>query len=99
MPRPPPREHEDHFRFQRHEFYRIGERPLHGPPSPAIVDVKIAAFRPAKLLQSFTEGPQPKLSFGITFPGRHQHANSPHALSLLRTHHHRPRHHRAAENL
>src|SRR5262249_58093392 len=81
---------EDHVRLQRHEFGRIGARSLDASRSPTIVDLKIAAFRPAKLLESFAESSHPKLSFGITFAGRHQYAEASDAVTL-RTRSERPR--------
>jgi hypothetical protein len=48
---------ENDIRFQRNEFGCVGARSRDASPSPTIVDLKIAAFRPAKLLQSFAEGP------------------------------------------
>jgi hypothetical protein len=53
--------------------------------------------RPDKLLESFAESSHPKLSFGITFAGRHQHADASQPLSLLRVRRERPRGHCAAE--
>src|SRR5262245_4190409 len=86
----------DHVRLQRHEFRRVGARSLDASRSPTIVDLKIAAFRPTKLLESFAERSYPELSFGTTFAGRHQHAEAPDAVTL-RARRERPRACRAAE--
>ena len=71
-------------------------RSLDASRSPTIVDLKIAAFRPAKLLESLPESSHPELSFGITFAGRHQHAEAPDAVTL-RARRERPCRGRAAE--
>src|SRR5262245_44526388 len=89
---------EDHVRLQRHQFGSVGARSLDASPSPAIVDAKIAAFRPAELLQSFAEAPQPKLNYGITLVGRYQRADPSHALALLRPRRERPRRRRAEQS-
>src|SRR2546430_17529788 len=57
-------------------------RSLDASRSPTIVDLKIVAFRPAKLLKPLPESSHPQLSFGITFAGRHQHAEAPDAVTL-----------------
>src|SRR2546422_9934130 len=71
-------------------------RSLDASRSPTIVDLKIVAFRPAKLLESLPESSHPELSFGITFAGRHQHAEAPDAVTL-RPCPERPRHRPAEE--
>jgi hypothetical protein len=64
--------------------------------SPTSVDSDIAALRPADLLEPILERRDPSLSFLAVFGKRHQHADPPHALGLLRACCARP-HRRAAE--
>ena len=64
---------------------------------PAIVDLKIAADNPAKLLEFLPESREPALSFLITFGELYHYSNPPHPLGLLRTSRKRPREGRAAD--
>jgi hypothetical protein len=57
---------------------------LHIARRPANVDPDIAALRPPKLLESLAQCRDESLSFQITVGIRHQHADSPHPVRLLR---------------
>src|SRR4029453_3621916 len=48
------------------------------------VDLDIAALRPPKLLESPVERRDPGLSFRVVLGIRHQHADAPHPVGLLR---------------
>src|SRR5262249_53849341 len=59
--------------------------------APARVDLNVAAFGPSQLLQSLLECGQVSLKFRVALGMRHQHADAPHALALLRARGKRPR--------
>src|SRR5262249_16004574 len=61
------------------------------------IDLDIAANHPAQLLEPLPERSGAELSFGIALGVEHQHADPPHALSLLRVRRERPRSSGAAE--
>src|SRR5262249_6858851 len=63
---------------------------------PTGVDSHIAAYAPARLLQSLQECAEAGLKFSIVRHCGQQHADAPHALALLRARSERPRR-RAAE--
>ena len=76
----------DEVGLQRDEFdcgslpyLRVIERP------PAKVELDIAAFRPPELLKSLPECAHVSLKFRVALGMRHQHADVPHAVRLLRT--------------
>ena len=83
--------------MQRDEFLR---EPLHRPRverRPARLDPKVAAVRPAELLEFLPERRDIGLSFPVALGICHQHTDAPHALALLRARRDRPRGRRAAE--
>jgi len=55
------------------------------PVAKAIVDLDVATVRPPEILESLPEGRQLRLYFRSALGDRHQHANSPYSLGLLRT--------------
>src|SRR5262245_56258928 len=63
---------------------------------PAMLDLHVAADRPAQLLQTLQERRAARLRHGIARRLAHEHADPPHALALLRARRERP-HRRAAE--
>jgi hypothetical protein len=65
--------------------------------SPADIDLHVAAVRPPQLCQPLKERSDAGLSFGVLRGQRHEHADAPHALGLLRPRRQRPCNRRAAE--
>src|SRR5262245_42756534 len=63
----------------------------------AKVNAQVAAFDPAQLLQSLSQGGCISLRDGIAFNARHHHAEPPYAAILLRTGHEGPCNRRACE--
>src|SRR5262249_23094885 len=73
---------------------------LHGPHvdrRPTSFDVYVPTLRPSELLKSFPECSDKGWSFPFVLGIRHQHANPPHPLRLLRARRERPRCGRATE--
>src|SRR5262249_30413018 len=64
---------------------------------PAILDPDVATLRPAELPERFLEHGDAGLRFRVALGKRHQHADAPQALALLRPRRERPRCRRAAE--
>src|SRR3954454_15243542 len=64
---------------------------------PARVDPDVAGLRPSELLQSLPESRDAGLAFRIAISIRHQHADAPHTVRLLRACPERPSSRRAAE--
>jgi len=71
--------------------FRIIER------TPSRVDLNVAPFRPSKLLETLAERGQVVMKFRVVLGMRHQHADPPFPLGLLRVRDERPRGRRAAE--
>src|SRR5262245_65312531 len=65
--------------------------------APSIVGPNIAILHPSQLLQTFLEGCRPSPDLGIALVQRHQHADAPYPLALLRVRHIWPRRRRPAE--
>src|SRR5262249_22171788 len=53
--------------------------------TPARIDLNVAPFRPSQLLQSLTESGQVVMKFRVVLGMRHQNADPPFSLDLLRT--------------
>src|SRR5262249_34029268 len=87
---------EDHGGLQRDQFFRECLRLCTGRRK-ASVDADIAAFRPSTLFQPLPECREASLGFRIVLGERHEHADAPHSLALLRARRERPRGSRAAE--
>src|SRR5262245_19133813 len=64
---------------------------------PTNLDLRIAAVCPTQLLQGLPERRNAGLAFGIVCGYGHKNADPPHAITLLRARHPRPRRSRAAE--
>jgi hypothetical protein len=64
--------------------------------APTIINSNIAAILPAELLKALLKKVDARTDIGIAFGDRHQHADVPHPLALLRARRERPRG-RAAE--
>ena len=54
-------------------------------------DLHVAAIGPTQVRKRLNEHRDATLRLGIIFVKRHEHADAPHAVSLLRPRHHRPR--------
>ena len=75
----------------------------HGSPTSGSLDamgltagplkfkLQVAAFDPPQFLKSLPEAPQLGLTLWIICIKRHQHADPPHAVTLLRARRERPR--------
>ena len=72
--------------FLRESLYRLRVAGCR----PARVDPDVAALRPAELLKSLPECGGEGLSFRGALGKRHQHADPPHPVGLLRARHQRP---------
>ena len=84
--------------LQRDEFLRESLHRLRvAAARPANVDPDVAALRPPELLESLPERRDAGLCFRVALGKRHQHADPPHPLGLLRARGERPRRRRAAE--
>ena len=75
----------DDVRRERDQFRRIPANALGIAGGPAIVNLHIAAVGPAQFLQPLHERSEACLPFRIVCCERHEHADAPHALALLRT--------------
>src|SRR5262249_60305526 len=64
---------------------------------PTILDANVTAACPAQLLESALEHCSADLPFRIVFGTRHQHADPPHPVGLLRARREGPRRSSAAE--
>src|SRR5262249_49934013 len=76
---------------ERNQFRRLFANALGIAHGPAIFDARVAAVGPTKLLQALRESGEPGLTFRIVGGQIHEHADSPHALALLRARRERPR--------
>src|SRR5262249_4763270 len=81
----------------RGKFLRANPHAIEVVLAPSILAAKIATFRPSELLEAVAQRPEALLRLRIILGGRHEHADAPHAVSLLRPHPKRPCHSRAAE--
>ena len=86
----------DDVRGKRDQFRHVSAG-VAGVCAPANLDAAVAAVGPAELLQRLYERRFAGLSFRIVRGRVHEHADAPHALSLLRPRRERPRDRRAAE--
>src|SRR5262245_17384176 len=69
------RRSQDHVRGKRDDLGHLSAHPLRAAPSPANVDLRVAADGPTRLLQSLKEGGEPRLFLRI-FGREIQGANS-----------------------
>src|ERR1035438_6228828 len=58
--------------------------------SPAVIDPEIAALVPPELVEPLPKCRNARTCVRVVLGRRHQHANPPHSLGLLRTHRDRP---------
>jgi hypothetical protein len=59
--------------------------------APTKVHPNVAAIDPTQAGKRLRERGEATLLVGIVFVARHEHADAPHAVALLRPRHHRPR--------
>src|SRR5262249_18120076 len=88
---------QEQVRCERNQFARILAHGCETACTPALIDPQVAPDSPAQLLQFLQKGAKSGLSFGIVRGQRHEHADAPHAVGLLRARRQRPRRCRAAE--
>jgi hypothetical protein len=74
----------DNFRFQSHEFHRIGAYARGVGTAPAIVEADVAAVAPTELFKRLPQRRLVRLCVRIALGERTKHADAPHALALLR---------------
>jgi hypothetical protein len=89
------RRSQDHVRGERSHLSDLLAHLPRVAPAPANVDLRVAADRPARLLQSLQEPGKASLPFRTVGSQVHEHADAPHPLALLRAHRERPRNNRA----
>src|SRR5262249_27393060 len=80
---------------KRDHFRRVSARARGVCHAPANVDLYVAAFGPAQLLQSLQERRDTRLTLRVVRALGHEHANTPQPLALLRTRSKRPYRHAA----
>src|SRR5262249_44049275 len=82
---------------KRDQLRRVFARVVLAAPGPAVVDLNVVADAPTRLLQPLQKCRVAGLRLRIVRGVRHEHADAPQALALLRARRERPRHGRAAE--
>ena len=82
---------EDHVGLQVDQLFREHPHPVDVAGGPTNVHPQIAAIGPTQLRKPLRERGEPGLSLRIVFVARHQHADPPHAVGLLRARRQRPR--------
>ena len=65
--------------------------------SPAVIDLEIAALAPTELVETLPKYRNARTCVRVVLGGRHQHADAPHPIGLLRMRTKRPRERRAAK--
>src|SRR5215467_2256058 len=88
---------QDDVRRERDQFRRVSAEEFDIAPAPTILDPHVAADGPTQFLEALQERRVASLSFRIVRAEVHEHADTPHALSLLRPRRERPRCHTAEE--
>src|SRR6185312_6230392 len=73
----------EHVRRERNKVRRVFANVVGVASGPAIVQLQVAAFGPAELLQSLNKRLDAYLGFRIALYGLQQHADAPHTLALL----------------
>jgi hypothetical protein len=80
----------DEVRLQRHKFLRESLQQCRIGCGPANVEPYLAAVGPPELLEFLPKRRDKGLSLRVVLGRRHQHADSPHPVSLLRACGNRP---------
>ena len=73
------------IRVQIDELFREGLNSIGISIPPAIVDANILTIRPTEFLEPLLKYRYALADVSIAFRDRHQYANAPHAIGLLRT--------------
>src|SRR5262249_990792 len=74
---------------KRDHFRRVSARARGVRHAPANVDLYVAAFGPAQLLQSLQKSRDTRLTLRVVRDLPYEHANAPQTLTLLRARHQR----------
>ena len=77
--------------MQIDQLFREHPHPVNTVAGPTNVHPQVAAIGPTQLRKPLREPGEPTLSHRIVFIARHQHADPPHAVALLRPRRERPR--------
>jgi hypothetical protein len=77
--------------LQADQFPRERLYPIDVIAAPTKVHPHVAAIDPTQVRKRLRERREARLLHGIVFVVRHEHADAPHAVALLRPRHHRPR--------
>jgi hypothetical protein len=78
--------------LQADQFLRERAHPIAVTTRPTKVNPNVAAVGPTKVRKRLSEPRDARLSLRIVFVERHEHADAPHAVGLLRPRHQWPRH-------
>src|SRR5262249_52560414 len=81
----------DYIWCQRHQFGGVFAGIVNIASAPAVLDLDVVPDSPAQLLQSLQECRVAGLRLRIVRGVRHEHADAPHPLALLRPRRERPR--------
>jgi hypothetical protein len=87
---------DNHIWRQFYQLCRVGLYASRVTAGPAIVDAHVAAFYPSQFLKPLLQRFDPSLSYCV-ISDTHEHADTPHALWLLRARRERPCDRRAAD--
>ena len=87
---------DDQVRLEFDDFFCKTLRAIDVACGPAIIQQKVLALYPTKLLEPLFQGLHARPGFGILFTDPHQDANPRDLWCLLRTGCNRPRHCRSA---
>ena len=87
---------EDHVGLQADQLFREHPHPVEIAGSPTNIHPHVAAIGPAQVCKGLSERGELSLPHGIVFVARHEHADAPYAVALLRARRKRPRSYREA---
>jgi hypothetical protein len=73
------------------QLLRKRSYPIRVTAGPTKLHPQVVAIGPTQVRKRSREGRDAKLPLRIIFVARHEHADPPHRLGLLRIRHHRPR--------
>ena len=82
---------QDDVGLQADQLLRKRSYPIDVGAEPPKVHPHVAAIGPTQVRKRLSERGEAKLPLWIVFVARHEHADAPHAVALLRPRHHRPR--------
>jgi hypothetical protein len=81
---------QDYIRSQADQILRERRYPIGVIAVPSNVHSHVATIDPTQVRKRFSECRETRLIHGIVFVARHEHANAPHAVALLRLRRERP---------